>query len=494
VAAAVALLVGVAVRFVAHSHLWLDEALSVNIAKLPLADIPGALRHDGAPPLYYVLLHGWISAFGDGTIAVRALSGLFAAATLPVIWVAGKRLGGTKVAVAASLLLASSPFAVRYATEARMYSLLALLALLGWLALGDLLRGFTWPRAVGVALFTTALLLTHYWSIYLLIVAGIVVLRRAVWGPGRDEARRAAVAMAAGAVLFLPWVPSFLYQLRHTGTPWAGSATPRILFDTVFQFSGGDQDPGFVLGLLCWLLIVFAILGAAIDGRRIELDLRTRPRGRLLCVAVFGTLAVAVVIGFVTRSAFAVRYASVIFPFVILLVALGTTSLADPRVYRGAMVIAVLLGFNAVIPNVVGERTNAPKVAAILRAQARPGDVVAYCPDQLGPAVTRLLGDRGLVQLAFASTGIGPPERIDWVDYEARNKAATTGPFIQRLLDQAGPEHDIWLVWSPNYRTYGSKCTVLGESLQLARPDVQRLLKIQTRYFEHPGLIRFRPS
>ncbi|MDQ6911086.1 MAG: hypothetical protein M3Z84_09955, partial [Actinomycetota bacterium] len=47
-----------ALRFVALSHLWLDEALSVNIASLPLGDIPGALRHDGAPPLYYLLLHG----------------------------------------------------------------------------------------------------------------------------------------------------------------------------------------------------------------------------------------------------------------------------------------------------------------------------------------------------------------------------------------------------------------------------------------------------
>ena len=54
--------------------LWLDEALSVNIARLPLGDIPGALRHDGAPPLYYVLLHLWMRVFGTGDGAVRALA------------------------------------------------------------------------------------------------------------------------------------------------------------------------------------------------------------------------------------------------------------------------------------------------------------------------------------------------------------------------------------------------------------------------------------
>lgn len=64
---------GIAARFVARSHLWLDEALSVNIAALPVSQIPEALRHDGSPPLYYVVLHYWMDLFGSGTIAVRAL-------------------------------------------------------------------------------------------------------------------------------------------------------------------------------------------------------------------------------------------------------------------------------------------------------------------------------------------------------------------------------------------------------------------------------------
>ena len=42
-----------------RSALWLDEALTVNIARLPLSQLQDALKHDGAPPLYYVLLHFW---------------------------------------------------------------------------------------------------------------------------------------------------------------------------------------------------------------------------------------------------------------------------------------------------------------------------------------------------------------------------------------------------------------------------------------------------
>ena len=66
---------GVVLRFAAGSDLWLDEALTVNIAKLPLDRLRPALLHDGAPPLYYVVLHFWIRVFGSSTAAVRALSG-----------------------------------------------------------------------------------------------------------------------------------------------------------------------------------------------------------------------------------------------------------------------------------------------------------------------------------------------------------------------------------------------------------------------------------
>ena len=52
---------GVGLRFWAPTPLWLDETLSVNIARLPLTQIPRALAHDGAPPLYYVLLHVWMA-------------------------------------------------------------------------------------------------------------------------------------------------------------------------------------------------------------------------------------------------------------------------------------------------------------------------------------------------------------------------------------------------------------------------------------------------
>jgi len=61
---------GAVLRFRTASDLWLDEALSVNIAALPTGALLEALRHDGSPPLYYLVLRAWTAVFGSGDAAV----------------------------------------------------------------------------------------------------------------------------------------------------------------------------------------------------------------------------------------------------------------------------------------------------------------------------------------------------------------------------------------------------------------------------------------
>jgi mannosyltransferase len=486
---------GVVVRFATVSALWLDEAQTVAIAKVPLRQLPEALRHDGAPPLFYVLLHGWIRVFGDSNLSVRFLPGLFAVAALPLMWLAGRRVGGPPVAWAALVLLAASPFAVRYATETRMYSMVAFLVLVGYLATRELLdRPRSRRAAVGVGAVTAALLLSHYWSLYLLAVVGAIFAALALRGPSpaREGARRGLLAMAVGALLFVPWVPSFLYQLAHTGTPWGGSGRLRNMIDTVFAFSSGYWDPGLVLGMLTYALIALALLGRGVDNRRIELDLRTRPGGRHLAIAGFGTLAVAILATVAGGSAFAVRYAAVLFPMIVLLAALGITVFLDRRVRYGLLTAAVVFGFWGIAPNVFGDRTSAPRVAAALKAGVRAGDVVAYCPDQLGPSVSRLLPAAFPAdQLTFPRrTG---PQLVDWVDYAATNKAADPTAFANLLLDRAGRTGTVWVVWAPGYRTFKDKCQGILGTLDLARRDNTRPVKLP-KNFEHPGLIRFPPT
>lgn len=483
----VVLLVGVALRFVARSDLWLDEALSVNIARLALGDIPEALRHDGHPPLYYVLLHGWMSIFGTGDLAVRALSGLFSVGAIAAAWRAGRRLAGTDAATAAVVLVASSPFAIRYAVETRMYSLLVLLTLLGYLAVSNAIgRPSAW-HLTAVGLVTGALVLTHYWALYLLAaclaVVGVDVMR----GHRRSAGLRVLGALAVGSLALVPWLPSLFYQLVHTGTPWSVGTRPlHDAIETLTDFGGGPGWYAHLLTLVLGGLCLFGLFGGAITGARTQHDRGGRPGWAEGGVAVL-TMVLGLFVGELSGAAYDGRYASVAFPLVILVAALGVRRI--PR--RGPQLLlltgAAALGLAGGLGHVQRTRTQAGEVAAAIASGGAPGDVVAYCPDQLGPSVDRLLPE-GFVQVTFPA-GAGP-ERVDWADYRRRNEAGDPDAFARQVLALAGDD-DVWLVWAPEYRTLGRSCEGLERALSSTGRRAVEVVQFDGPIFESHWLVRY---
>jgi uncharacterized membrane protein len=470
---------GIALRLATRSALWLDEALTVNLAHLPLRDLHGALKRDGAPPLYYVVLHGWTEVFGTGNVAVRSLSAVFGVATLPLMARAGRRLGGPVVALGALVLLAASPFAIRYATEARMYTLVALIVTAGWLVLRRALANGGILDHAALAVLSGALLLTHYWGFYLIGVVAVALAAKKRW------AALAAVVVGA-VVLFGPWVPTFLFQRAHTGTPWGTAPGPvEVAFTTLVDLGGGPYPEGQALAGLLAGLVLLALAGKAVDGRRIELDLRTRPGVRPELVVGAVSLLIAVAVGTVSGSAFASRYTSIAFPLVILAAAYGLRSFADRRVVAVVLATASVLGLVGGVRNAVYERTQAPAVAAAIEANGgRAGDFVVYCPDQLGPDVSRLLPP-GYEQATFPD--FAAPAIVDWVDYGTRMAAADPTAFAAEIRRRAAGRN-IWYVWMSGYRTLDKQCERLNDALAQGRPGNRQLVEPDKSVFERQVL------
>jgi mannosyltransferase len=498
VAAVVAVVaLGVGMRFVAFSEMWLDEALSVNVARLPLGDIPEWLRHDGAPPLYYFLLHLWTDVFGTSNYAVRSLSAVLSVATLPAIWFAGRRIAGERGAWIAVLVMASSPFAVLFGSEARMYSLVMLLVTLGYLAVRRLLERPSLGRQAVVALLAGLLLYTQYWALYLVAVVGALLVWQAWRGPDpaqRHAARSGVVALAAGVVMFLPWVPTFLYQSEHTGTPWGDPIfiTASFAF-AIRDFAGGEHSEAYALLVVLIALTIVAVFGRAIDRYRVELDVRTRPGVRGEAVVWVATLLLGGALAFVTNGTFAGRYASVLYPLFVLVVVYGITVFADPRVRAILLAVVVIFGLGSASRVVVGDKTQAAQVADVIRARARPGDVVLYCPDQLGPSVSRLLsGTRGLEQLTFPRGD--RPELVDWVDYKERRSRVEPNAFARTVDGRAGPGQTIWYVIAVQYRGGNEgRCDAIHRALTPLRGNPRQLVEADDNFpeflalFEYPG-------
>lgn len=468
--AAVAAVAGVALRLVAPSPLWLDEALSVNIAELDFDQMVEALRHDGHPALYYLLLGWWIDAFGDSDLAVRSLSGVFSLLSIWVLYRIARRAGATAAQVTL-LLAATSPYLIRYATEARMYALLVLLCCVGWLCTERAIARPSVVRLGLLALTGAALVHTHYWSFYLIGSALTVVAYNVVFGSDdtRAAALRIGAAVVAGGATVLVWSSVLVEQLRTTGTPWADHARPaEIVIETIEAIGGSNRFEGQLLGIVLAVAAVLGVLACRVDGRDLVLRFGTKGLDRAaLCVV--GTLGLGGGVAAVTAGAFEARYAAAVVGFLLVLAAKGISMLpGTPRIV--VLVVVVAAGLAVSVDEARRDRTQGADVAALINEQAEPGDVVVFCPDQIGPATLRGIA-APVISFAYPR---GDGRFVDWQNYSDAIAATGVASFVGDVLSEA-QNHDVWIVSGFGYKNFGDRCEAIINELGRDR-RAQRLL------------------
>lgn len=412
---------------------WIDEGLSVGIADRPLADIPGVLRQDGSPPLYYMLLHLWLRVAGDSEASVHGLSVVFAVLCVPVAFWSGGTLFGRRIAWIAALLAAVNPFLTQYAQEGRMYSLVALL---GLISLTFWLQAFTADAtavrrapSIGFAVAFAALMYTHNWAVFFGAATGLawLVLLWRARGPRRARLLRGGlIAYGGAALLYLPWVPTALYQAAHTGAPWSRAPGLGHLASVPARIYGEAAE-----------IAVFLAAGAGVWALLRGRGPATRATAALLGIAV-GTFALAW-LGSQLSPAWATRYLAVgVAPF--LLLAAAGFAHAGRLGLVGLAVVAVLWA----IDGAPDEKSNVREVAEAIGPSLRPGDlVVATQPEQV-PVLDYYLPDG----LRYA-TLTGPVADVgvtDWRDGVERLRAATPERDLAPLLDRLEPGRRLALV------------------------------------------------
>ena len=178
------------------------------------------LRVDGSPPLYYMLLSVWMDAFGNGP-PMQALSVAISLLAIPGglgrLDLFGRRRPDLRA------LCAVNPF-LTYAQETRMYSLMLVLSLL---ATAAFLHVFAFRRRRYLPLFAVLLALmlyTHNWGLFL--GAGLVLALVPCWYVSEVRSsfwKDALIGFGFAGLLYLPWLPTLLHQVQHTGAPWLNS-------------------------------------------------------------------------------------------------------------------------------------------------------------------------------------------------------------------------------------------------------------------------------
>ena len=406
---------------------WIDEGISVGISSHPLSRLPSLLRRDGSPPLFYVILHFWIRMFGSSQIATHTLPLLVSLATIPVAYWAGRELFDRRAGLAAAGLMATNPFLNWYATETRMYTLVILLSLVGLTLAWRGAREWRLADATGAVICFTALLYTHNWALYLAAATASVLLWRA-WA-ARDR-RLAVGVVAAGAVtlaLWLPWVPSLLYQARNTAAPWA--VRPAI----------GDffADPASALGGTLGIVVVPLLAFGAWRTRSQAPAGRGWSAGPLAAVALAAT--VLGFLGAMLEPSWTVRYLSVIIaPYLLGAAGFLSSTVTGRRVlWAATSLLAAWALIGMLLPNPNGRyaKDNMGALASAVGPHLHPGDVVVVTQTEQTAVAYHYL-PAGL-QYVTPTGPAADPGVVDWRDLVRRLEQATPCSAVGPTLDAA---------------------------------------------------------
>ncbi len=419
-------------RFIG-GQFWMDEAITTGIASHSLSAIPGIMRHDGSPPLFYVLLHLWMSVFGSSEAATHALSLTFGLLTIPAALWAGWSLFGLRAGLMAATLFAFSAFLTQYAQETRMYELMGLL---GLLATAAFLHAFVFRRRKYLILFAVCvalMLYTHAWGIF--FAAGSVIALIPVWLNSDDRrgiVRDAALAFAGAFVLYLPWVPNFIYQATHTAAPWDHSPRLGAPVQISRDLLGGDRVTA--------ALALTSIIGLA------SLFTRSRRRSReatilwALIALAAGTLFLAWASSQIT-PAWVSRYFAPVLASFLLLAAWGCSRTRVVGVVAIALSVVFLVHTASYTPQY---KSDVRDVSGEMTPLLQRGDLVIVGQPEQVPLTWYYLPNG----LRYAST-IGPvsdPSYMNWVDALKRLRDANPRAMLAPLLASLRPGQQVLFV------------------------------------------------
>ncbi len=404
---------------------WMDEGITVGISSHSLSAIPGIMRVDGSPPLFYLLLHVWMSWVGNGEAATHWLSIIFATLTIPVSYWGTLSFAGKRAALTTATVFAFNAFLDYYSLETRMYTLMVLLGLLATIGF---IRGFVQRERRYVALFTVAQALmfyTHNWSLFFAAasIISLAILYRYSGPEIRENLIRDAIYAFVGAVvLFAPWIPNFIFQVIHTAAPW----------DTKPRFGAPIQIATGVIGAAS--LTVAMLVGAAVG----YFPLYKRPRkmtqqGRivlmLFCLGIL-TLVVAWISSQVVTPAWVVRYFAPAIPGMLIFLAIGISRAG----VVGAIVMIFLVLFMA-RPSAFepAYKSDMQGLAGQMAPLMHKGDLVIVGQPESTPLAYYYFP----AGLKWANT-MGPishPTYVNWVNALKRYKGEDVTTTVDKLLN-----------------------------------------------------------
>jgi mannosyltransferase len=353
-----------------RGSVWMDEAVSIDFARMPLDDFLRAVRDDEANMSFYHLLLRLFLLFGESALVVRSLSALCGVASVVLVYALGRRLFDERVGLVAAALLSANVFHIWFSQEARGNALVVLLVCVStYFFLAIVERPDELAPWIGYVASSVLAGYAHVFAVFVIASQWLSLGPRRLRETGLGRTAGALIAIVA---LLAPLAVFLLGQDRGQ-VAWIPPTGVVMVLLTV------DALAGFNLVLLALLLG-----GLAWTLKDLVKDDDEALARRLLGVSLVFPIA-AVALASLVKPLFFFRYFAVLLPAATILVArVLCPRHASSNVRRAVLAAAVLaLAFNVVLnggyyrtmDNWEGDWRSATR---FVLDHSRPGDAILF--------------------------------------------------------------------------------------------------------------------
>lgn len=368
------------VLYLGAPSFWIDEVLSVAYVRLSWTQFGHLMwaRELNMLP-YYLALRGWIR-LGTGEWIVRSLSVFCSIATLPLLYRLGTRLFGTRVGMIGVALLALHPYHIRFAQEARGYSLMLLLITGSTLLLVRATESSSrHPAGVWVAYVATSVL-----AVYAHFYGSLIILAQwaslAVARPRGVPWKALALAVAAIGILLLP-IAVFVLLGHADNAAWIPRPSFRRVEYLVYSLLGGDNTAG--VRKFAYPFYTAALLASGASARAAWRAHRHERDAWYHALVIAGaTLPIILVLtASLLKPIFVDKYLIECLPFVVLLVAVGIDRLRPRALSLGVLIVALVLSSHGLIGYYrQSDKDDWRAATRYVITSAHPGDAALFFP------------------------------------------------------------------------------------------------------------------
>jgi uncharacterized membrane protein len=435
-------LAGLAARvaLLGYQPLWRDEAFTALAVQRPLGSMLTVVRHDSAPPLFY-LLERVVAIASTSPVALRLLPVLAGVAAIPIIAALGRRVAGDAGGTWAAVIGAVAPALVVSSLDARMYMLASALVLASTLCL---LRALERPSVLRWALYAGLSILAVYTVYFALfaVFAQVVAVAILYWRRNPQTAILVGGLGALALASLAPWVVVASSQLSHGG---GGFWVPKLgvvsLSGGLVQFFIGPPLNTWVTGYVGLRIIeagsvaagVVALATVALRSRQLRGD---EARAAAVLGLIGGIAVAMVILVSFWHPLEDGRYFSAAWAPLFPLVGAGLALIPWRRVTFAAAAVTAVVAF-ATVTTVTNPDT--PAAVAALEKTAGPHDIIAAYPSEY--LLVLYYGDHA-IDVQTRSMALAVPWFWGTAVYPS-------GAVLQSMPMSSPTAHTVWYVFEP---------------------------------------------